>query len=60
MASNHTRRLDRLEEIHAPGGRVIFIWNARSPESVEREKAKRIRDGSAKPEDRFISIGWEV
>jgi len=60
MVTGHNRRLDRLEEISALNGRVIFIWNARSPESVEREKAKRIRAGSAKPEDRFISIGWEV
>jgi len=59
MVTGHNRRLDRLEEISALKGRVIFIWNARLPEAVEREKAKR-RAGSARPEDRFISIGWEV
>ena len=60
MATGHNRRLDRLEEISALNGRTIFIWDDHKPECFEREKAKRIRDGSARPEDRFISIGWEV
>jgi hypothetical protein len=59
MAANHDRRLGRLEEISAPKGRTVFIWDNHKPGCVEREKARLIEAGSVKPQDRFISIGWE-
>jgi hypothetical protein len=60
MATGHNRRLDRLEEMSALDGRTIFIWDDRSSGCVEREKAERIRAGSTRSEDRFISTDWEV
>jgi hypothetical protein len=55
---NHSRRLERLEERYTRG--QIFVWNDYTPGCVEREFARRIREGTADPQDEIISIGWEV
>jgi hypothetical protein len=55
--ANHSRRLDRLEERYTP--RQIIIWNDHSPGCVEREFARRIKEGSASPQDEIHAISWE-
>jgi hypothetical protein len=58
MATNHDRRLGRLEEISAPKGRTVFIWDNHKPGCVEREKARLIGSGSVKPHDQYCILRW--
>jgi hypothetical protein len=59
MATNHDRRLDRLEERTAPKGRTVFIWDNHKPGDFEREKARRIEAGLIGPQDQIVRIGWQ-
>jgi hypothetical protein len=59
MATNHDRRLDRLEGAVAPKGRTVFIWDNHKPGDFEREKARLIEIGSLGPQDRMVTIGWQ-
>ena len=56
MASNHSRRLDRLEEIHAPSGRPErwhqVIGDTRA--ELDQRIAEMIASGEAKVGDGFI------
>jgi hypothetical protein len=56
MASNHTRRLDRLEEIHAPGGRPERWHQVIGDTKAELDQriAELIASGEAKVGDGFI------
>jgi hypothetical protein len=61
MPTNHIRRLDKLEGLSRKGRTVcIVVRDDGSPgcleRQVEREKAKRIREGSAKPDDLFYIL----
>lgn len=58
MTANHSRRLDKLEEVSRPSGRAVFIWDNHKPGCVEREKARLISNGSIGPQDRIVTIGW--
>jgi len=42
MISNHSRRLDKLEEVSRPKGGVVRIWDNHTPGCVERQKARLI------------------
>jgi hypothetical protein len=56
MATNHTRRLDRLEEIHAPSGRPDR-WHrviGHSDAELEERMQQMIALGEAKADDGFI------
>jgi len=56
MASNHTRRLDRLEEIHAPSGRPER-WHqviGDSKAELDEKMQELIDSGEAKPTDGFV------
>jgi hypothetical protein len=59
MATNHDRRLDRLEDAVAPKGRTVFIWDDYKPGCVEREIARRIEEGSIGPHDEIVRFGFE-
>ncbi len=59
MTANHSRRLDKLEVVSRPNGRVVFIWDTRKPGCVAREKARLIADGSIGPQDHIVTIGWQ-
>jgi hypothetical protein len=56
MASNHTRRLDRLEEIHAPNDRPERWHQVVSDTKAELDQriAEMIASGEAKVGDGFI------
>ena len=58
-AINHSRRLDKLEEVTRPKGRVLFIFDKGEPGTVEREKAKLIESGSLGPHDEIIVLRWK-
>jgi hypothetical protein len=58
MATSHNRRLDKLEEVSRPKGRVVFIWNNHKPGCVEREKERLTETGSLSPQHRIVTIGW--
>jgi hypothetical protein len=56
MALNHSRRLDRLEEIHAPSDRPER-WHqviGESDAELEMRMNEMIASGEAKPSDGFI------
>ena len=56
MATNHTRRLERLEEIHAPGGRPERWHQVIGDTKAELDQriAELIASGEAKAGDGFI------
>ena len=56
MASNHSRRLDRLEEIHAPSGRPERWHQVIGDTEAELDERTRelIASGQAKPTDGFV------
>lgn len=56
MATNHSRRLDRLEEIHAPTG-IPDRWHrviGDSDAELEERMQEMIASGVAKADDGFI------
>jgi len=56
MTSNHCRRLDRLEEIHAPHGRPERWHQVIGDTKAELDQriAELIASGEARPTDGFI------
>jgi hypothetical protein len=59
MISNHSRRLDKLEEVSRPKGGVVRIWDNHTPGCVERQKARLIASGSLGPEDEIVVYCWQ-
>ena len=59
MTANHSRRLDKLEEVSQPKGRVVHIWDDHTPGCVEREKARLIENESLRPEDEIVVYCWQ-
>jgi hypothetical protein len=56
MATNHSRRLDRLEEIHAPSSRPER-WHqviGGSEAELDARMEELIASGKAKPTDGFV------
>jgi hypothetical protein len=56
MAMNHSRRLDRLEEIHSPSGRPDR-WHrviGRCESELDKRVNELIASGEAKPTDGFV------
>jgi hypothetical protein len=58
MATNHGRRLIRLEEVSQPKGRTVLIWDNHEPGCVEGKKARRTADGSLTEHDDLIILRW--
>ncbi len=56
MATNHSRRLDRLEEIHTPSGRPDRFHRVIGDSDAELEERMQemIASGAAKADDGFI------
>jgi hypothetical protein len=56
MATNHTRRLDRLEEIHTPSGRPERWHQVIGDTEAELDERTNelIASGEAKPTDGFV------
>ena len=60
MATNHERRLDRLEDVLTPKGRIFHTFARLNPEECyEREKARLIEEESFGPHDRLIVYYWK-
>ena len=60
MATNHNRRLDRLEDELAPKGRTFHTFARHNPEECyEREKARLIKEESFGLHDRLIVYCWK-